>query len=350
VDIIKVSAVVGDAEQSLAQLEAKLNDSPDASLAKVMSRGLRNSGFQRRYKATTSDLLIRAFAPMRSYADRIEYVIGASIARECLGPPVAALCGLELGLRKAQTFDVGQGCVGVGRALQLAYGLFRTGQVRDDACVLILSHEALPPGDPCFDLPLEAVSAELRTRGASGLTKSDACSALLVKNSPNCSWRFRFVNDNDAATGAAVRISDNVRLSDAGMRAEVEEVPRMRYFSSPRLKEAFGQNLQQLLPEVLADLRRADRIYVHAFDQRFWSRVLTPLELTHKVFDVFPSHGNVLTSALPLAMQLDLGATPPAGVRIAYLGAGAGGGVCAISFTVGGELSAPLHAGSRDAA
>jgi 3-oxoacyl-[acyl-carrier-protein] synthase III len=338
-DIAHISAAIGDCDQDLDEIDRALQTGTDGGLRRMLVTSLKATGFRRRFKSSKPDLLRRAFAPMAELKDKIQYVIGVSLIRDYLGPAMASFYCRELGLREAQTFDVLQGCLGVVRALQVAQGLFETGQVHEDRYVLIISHEVLLTGEEnmsCFDLSLSTTNPDWQTKGISGCAKSDASTAILLKASPNRSWSFCFVNDNTAAAGAGVRLLEpGGGLFRQLQDTEVNALPRMKYYSLPSLKEAFEGNFRRMLPSIESDIREADRLYVHAFSQRFWKNLLAPLGLAKKPFDIYPSHGNVLTSSLPLSLFLDLGSTIPPGKKICYLGAGAGGGTCALTFTSG---------------
>ena len=280
----------GDLNRALRQIRMMLKGS-GANTRRWLGRG-----------ETSLDLTVEACqkAMLRlSDPTKIDLVISASVYAELVEPSTANLVAHKIGLDNAECFDVKEACDGWMKAARLASFFIESNTY--SRVMVVNSEFPLRPGFGVYPELFNLTSVGQLEHRFPGFTLGEAATVTIFAADGNNRWQFKNKTRNDLCDLCTItsRFEDlmpaSSRIARDGLGVFTSYGAELRQRGFPIAVEMFKQEVKS---------SEVDLLFTHSSSKKDWSEGAAAVGLSEKLYDIYASHGNVVSAAIPAAMAL----------------------------------------------
>jgi 3-oxoacyl-[acyl-carrier-protein] synthase III len=265
-----------------------------------------NSRFWRSKNEKPIDLLItsvdRSLKMAGLHRNDIDLVIYSSIDRGFLEPANASFVCKAIGLNNTRCFDISDGCMGWGSAVQTANSFLCS--YSEIETVLIINSE-FPMDCPGSVLPknftINTIS-ELDWKAPS-FTLGEAVSSCIFQKGDYETWKYNFVEASDQAHLCTIQL-----FNFQNYLTEIKNVngsSDLQFYSlgNDLLKFGFEPAIK-VLNDFLKDLKYIPRvIFPHSISSKVIQEAAIKASIEFPVCSTFSELGNIATASIPSAIS-----------------------------------------------
>ncbi len=275
---------------------------------KLVNRQLKGSGSNtRRWLAEgetslqlTLDACKKAMAGLGK-GDKIDLLIVGSVYAELIEPSTASLLAAELGLHHVECVDMKEACSGFMKAAKFASMFIESGNYKR---VMVVNPEfVMTPGFGIYPELFNLPSAEVLEYRLPSFTLGEGVSAVILEADSSNQWQFTQKTRNDLYDFCSITspwnnhgFVDSDRVAKNGAGKFTSYGAKLKGEGFPLAVDLF--KISGIRPEDV------DALFTHSSSKRDWSEGAEIIGLSDKLFDMYATHGNVVSAAVPAAMAL----------------------------------------------
>jgi len=299
---------------------------------------LRRSGAERRHWRAPGEEVLGLVADAAGRAVEaagvrkadVDLLICAGVDRGFAEPAGAYLLAQALDMAGVGCFDVGDGCNGWLRALELLFALFRAGAYR--RALIVNAEFPMFEGGPVYPRLFGLRDRKELAWSFAGYTLGEGVTATVVSADPERDWEFQTSSRPDLADLSTVPLNGYQRYCRPSDRVGRTGVGHFAAFSGEMFAEA-TREVACLFRRLNAPVGQIRAIFPHGATQRSWDEGAKLLGVRHLMYYVYPRFGNLISASVPAGLASAVAAGQlRRGDRVALCGASAGMSFSVCSF------------------
>jgi 3-oxoacyl-[acyl-carrier-protein] synthase III len=261
-------------------------------------------------------------------ANDVDLVIYCGVGRGVIEPSNACYYANELGIRRAQCFDITDACMSWTRALQLCEMYLSSGQV--DNALVLTGEFHLNIRDPITVRSIESLSYSFPV-----YTIGEAATATVLRASSS-KWTFRFSSRPDLFDLCTIPIDGYETYILPSRKIGLNGVGRFTSHGK-QLARHVGPMLLELVADAGPSHDDVDLYVPHSHSKTSYVQGLEAAGIPlHKVcLEIYENYGNVVSSSIPAALHCSVATgTVGIGSRICLIPSSAGASCACVTFTL----------------
>ncbi|MFA5841531.1 MAG: 3-oxoacyl-[acyl-carrier-protein] synthase III C-terminal domain-containing protein [Candidatus Paceibacterota bacterium] len=326
-------------EDILEMIATQSNGNDISGLVKFLRRALRGSGSNTRrwlgLGETSLDLTAKACEKAMSglgKGENIDLIICAGVYPELIEPSTANLVARELGLYGVECFDMKEACDGWMKAVKLAHALIANGMYRR---IMVVNGEFVMTSGFGIYPELFNLSSpdQLEWRFPAYTLGEAAAATILGPGSGDENWRFSNITRNDLFDLCSITPSWYSRQKGSSPKVAKDKPGLFTSYGGELRGEGFPIAVNMFKNSWIKP-EETDILFTHSSSKKDWDDGARAVGLSDKIYDIYATHGNVVSAAIPAAMATALeDGTLKRGQRVAAWVASAGMSFSIASFT-----------------
>ena len=299
-------------EETLSLIEHYSKDTYQGNLdlaLRTVSRLLHISGAStRRWLAGGEkpiDFIIQAIKNALKKSDLekedIDLIIYTGVGRGFLEPGNGYLVARAMGMNDVECFDVLDACMSFTRSLNMAENYLKNEQYEN---ILIVNGEFNNlEGSILYPENYKLTSIEQVEYTFPTYTVGDVATATIVTNDPNKTWEWKFKSRADWSDLCTAPISGFEGYTVDTDRVGKNGVGNFCSFGN-LMHEYGGQEIMKPFQSLETDVDKVAKIFPHASSKSAWAHYAEELDITDKMYYVYPKFGNLVSASVPAGIFL----------------------------------------------
>lgn len=205
----------------------------------------------------------------------------------------------QLGIYRAECFDILDACMSWTRAISLVNSIFKTRRHRN--AMIVNAEFNMTTGGPLFPANYALQNAEQLSHTLASYTIGEAATATLLRPDQPDNFHIVFHSKPDLA--------DLCTLPGNGFEdfcEPTEDTGKLGVGRFTAVGAKLHQHLDQEIPHLLAlsgvTSNQADIVFTHTSSSKSWHEVGARHGFAEKIFHLYPHSGNVVSASIPAAL------------------------------------------------